>query len=298
MRTIRSYKSLLLTCIISALLLIKLPTLHAEENPPADPLPTPQIEPHLGPPAPDPSGTLNNDLIFNNLLAPPPLSSLEDDVTDGGRKQEAPGRGVQQRETTVALGATLRSSGIVCNDFNEENKWIASASNMFLNRYAGWAPFAVDHGLYQAKRMIFTMERVVGPGQRYGANQLAAKMASNQPYAGGFGSPLIAVPPEAEVTISVKYLIWDHDHRGLDYDWASLGIKPDAEGPDAVYVNGYVRGAWRELRHSLKAGPSGKIMVLLQGSSPAALNSNIYFDDVQIMVNGQYLTDCLYDSSR
>ncbi|MEZ4734500.1 MAG: hypothetical protein R3E79_46005 [Caldilineaceae bacterium] len=292
MRTLRAYKALLLTFIISALLLVKLPTLHAEENPPADPLPAPQIEPHLGPPA------LDNDLIFNNLLAPPPLSSLEDDVTDGGRKQEAPGRGVQQSATMVAVGATLLSSGIVCNDFNQENNWVASALNMRSNRYAGWMPFAVDHGLYQAKPVLFTMEQVVGPGQHYGTNQLAAKIASNQPYAGGFGSPLIKVPPEAEVTVSVKYLIWDHDHRGLDYDWASLGVKPDAEGAAAVYVNGYVRGVWRELSYSLKAGPSGKMMVLLQGSSPAAVNSNIYFDDVQILVNGQYLADCLYESSQ
>lgn len=295
MRTIRPYKFLLLACTVSTLLLTQVLLLHAQTNPPANLLPMPQIAPQLSPPTLDPSGVLDNDLIFNNLLAPPPLPSLEDDVTDGARRQEAPGRGVQQMTTTTAMGATLLPSGAVCNDFNQKENWIAPTTNMFTNWYAGWAPFAIDQGLYQAEHMIFAMEQVVGPGQHYGDNQFAAKIASNQPYAGGFGSPMITVPPAAAVTVSVKYLIWDHDHRGLDYDWASMGIKPDATGPTAEYVNGYARGTWRELTHSLKVGQSGKIMVLLQGSSPAALNSNIYFDDVKIMVNGQYLANCLYE---
>lgn len=295
MRTIRPCKSLLFICIVSILLLTKAPFLHAQVNPPTGLQPTPQIAPQLSPPILGPSVVLDNDLIFNNLLVPPPLPSLENDVTDGGRKQEAPGRGVQQIATTTSIGATLLSSGAVCNDFNQKENWIAPAANIFTNWYAGWAPFAINQGLYQGDRMVFTMEQMVGPGQHYGNNQFAAKIASNQPYAGGFGSPMITVPPEAAVTVSVKYLIWDHDHRGLDYDWASMGIKPDAEGPTAEYVNGYVRGTWRELTHSLQAGHSGKIMVLLQGSSPAALNSNIYFDDVKIIVNGQFLANCLYE---
>lgn len=35
-----------------------------------------------------------------------------------------------------------------------------------------------------------------------------------------------------------------------------------------------------------------KIMVLIQGQSPAAVNSNIYFDNVKIWVDGVALKNC------
>jgi hypothetical protein len=101
------------------------------------------------------------------------------------------------------------------------------------------------------------------------------------------------------VTVTVKYLIWDYvqaaDPANKIMDWASLGVKPDAESHGAVYVNGYVRGEWAVMETSLVAGPSGYIMVLLQGESAGAVNSNIYFDDVQIKVDDQYLGKCLYE---
>jgi hypothetical protein len=76
-----------------------------------------------------------------------------------------------------------------------------------------------------------------------------------------------------------------------------MGIKPGAHGDQASYVNGYVRGEWAELTHTVDLGNAGDIMVLLQGHSPAVLNSNIYFDDVKIAFidaqgNGKYLRDC------
>jgi hypothetical protein len=74
--------------------------------------------------------------------------------------------------------------------------------------------------------------------------------------------------------------------------WASMGIKPDAAGEGASYVNGYVRGEWAQLEHTVWAGKSGYIMVLLQGHSPGALNSNIYFDDVRITVDGEAIAKC------
>jgi hypothetical protein len=78
------------------------------------------------------------------------------------------------------------------------------------------------------------------------------------------GSPRIPVPAEfvsGTVMVSVKYLIWDHDQGakdkigdGIDYDWASLGIKPGADGDVALYNNGYVRGEWSELAHTINLG--------------------------------------------
>lgn len=257
--------------------------------------PKPQHGPRLSPPAIPHTDVLNTDTIYNNLLAPPPVESQEANAADGGRTQEAPGRGIRQTVTPHSVGLTLFASATVCNDFNKTGNWASPPSDTFTNWYAGWGPFAVDQGLYQAKNVVFAMERSVGPGKNYGPNQFSAKISSNQPYAGGFGSPLIKVTPGAEVTVRVKYLIWDHDHRGLDYDWASMGLKPDAAGAEAIYVNGYKRGVWAEMSHTITAGPSGKIMVLLQGSSPMAANSNIYFDDVQIAVNGSYLASCMYE---
>lgn len=226
---------------------------------------------------------------------PPPVESQEADTADGGRMQEKPGRGIRQTTTAYANGLTLYPSSGVCNNFNRTNDWAVPPSDIYTDWYAGWGPFAVNEGLYQAKNTVFAMERVVGPGANYGPDQFSAKISSHQPYAGGYGSPMIAATPGAEVTVRVKYLIWDHDTHGTDYDWASMGIKPDAAGPVASYVNGYVRGEWAEMSHTVTAGSSGKIMVLLQGSSPAALNSNIYFDDVQISINGKALTDCRYE---
>lgn len=257
--------------------------------------PVPQIGPRLSPPAIPHTSVLNTNTIYNNLLNPPPVESQEADAADGGRNQEKPGRGIRQTITPHSVGITLFSTGTTCNDFNQKSAWNVPSSDIHTDWYAGWAPFAVNEGLYQAKNTVFAMERVVGPGANYGPNQYSAKISSNQPYAGGYGSPMISVTPGAEVLVRVKYLIFDHDHRGLDYDWASMGIKPDATGAEAIYVNGYTRGEWAELSYTVTAGASGKIMVLLQGSSPMATNSNIYFDDVQIAVNGEYLGNCRYE---
>jgi len=274
-----------------AFLLAPASTVWADDHLP----PVGQIGPRLSPPAIPHTSVLNNDTIYNNLLTPPPVQSQEADIADGGRTQEAPGRGIRQVVTAYSTGITLYPSSGVCNNFNRAGDWSIPPSDVYTDWYAGWAPFAINDGLYQAKNTVFAMERVVGPGSHYGPNQFSAKISSHQPYAGGFGSPMITVPPGAEVTVRAKYLIWDHDTHGNDYDWASMGVKPDAAGADAQYVNGYTRGVWAELSHSVTAGSSGKLMVLLQGSSPAALNSNIYFDDVEIVVNGQALSNCRYE---
>lgn len=186
-----------------------------------------------------------------------------------------------------------------CVDFNAGDEWasrrVAQPSDIWTDWFAGWAPFAVDEGYYQAQNVTFSLERVVGPGSNYGPNEHSAKIASSQPYAAGLGSPLLHVRPGATVIVSANYLIFDHDSDGGDDDWASLGIKPDAWADGASYVNGLTRGRWDLMTHSVVAGRSGQIMVLLQAHSPAALNSNIYFDNVRIWVDGLALEDCRYE---
>jgi hypothetical protein len=267
--------------------------------------------PRLSPP-PIPHSALDPAVVYNSLNNLP-VSSIEANAADGGRRQEDPGRGIRQTSTSIGFGLLLYSSPNVCNDFNPQAGWGAynATTDVWTDWYAGWGPFAIDNGLYQAKNVTFSMERSVGPGNQYGDNQHSAKIASNQPYAAGFGSPVIHVPDGyqgGKVLVSVKYLIWDHDTGGTfssdgwDYDWASMGIKPGAYGNVAVYVNGYVRGEWAELTNTVELGHADTVMVLIQGQSPALLNSNIYFDDVKIAFidkagNGKYLSDCRFESS-
>jgi hypothetical protein len=210
--------------------------------------------------------------------------------------------GTAQQTPLLPAGATALVYTLVdqvCVDFNTGAEWasrrINEPSDVWTDWFAGWAPFAVDEGFYQAENVTFSLERVVGPGIDYGPNQHAAKIASNQPYAAGFGSPLIHVRPGSVVIVSVNYLIFDHDTHGDDLDWASLGIKPDATREGASYVNGFTRGRWATMTHSLVAGPTGEIMVLIQAHSPASLNSNIYFDNVRIWVDGIAVQDCRYE---
>lgn len=278
---------------------------------PADPPPIAITGPRMDPTVIPHTDVFDPGEIAGALLTPPnlPAPSIEADAADDGRTQEKPGRGIRQTMTGIGVGLTLYSSPNVCNNFNMFDSWAASDGNpdIWTDWYAGWAPFAIDNGYYQAKNVAFTMERSVGPGNEYDKDQASVKIGSNQPYAGGFGSPIIPVPSGFEggkVMVSVKYLIWDHDTGGTfgdddgwDYDWASLGVKPGAAGDKAVYVNGYVRGEWAELTNTIDIGPAKDIMVLLQGHSPGAFNSNIYFDDVKIAFidrdgNGRYLRDC------
>jgi hypothetical protein len=247
---------------------------------------------------------------------------LEADAADGGRTQQEPGRGIRQTLTGIGAGLTLYDVPNVCNNFNVEANWAAKnvLSDIWTDYYSGWGAFAINSPpLYQAKNVTFSMERSVGPGNRYndslsadGKEEASAKIASNQPYAAGFGSPRIPVPDGyhwGKVLVMADYLIWDHDTGGkqggpdgFDYDWASLGVKAGADSNWATYVNGYVRGEWAELSVTVDLGNARDVMVLIQGQSPGSFNSNIYWDNVRIAFidkagNGKYLKDCRFEGS-
>lgn len=264
----------------------------------ADAPPQPPIVPHVKPAADSTQTGANTHQIYNDLLVSNlPTPALNADIADDGQQQQTPGRGVRQTDTGLSSGETLYTQPNTCLDFNQDTRW-SERSSLTADHYAGWGVYAVNDGwFYQADKVFVTLERVVGPGNKYGADQYAIKFAGSQPYAAGLGSPMLSAPPGAIVSVRLNYMIFDHDTQGQDYDWVSLGLKPDAENLDsnaATFVNGYRRGEWVALVHSIVAGPTGKIMILIQAQSPAALNSNIYFDDVQIAVNGQYLTACDY----
>jgi hypothetical protein len=304
---------IIIAVILAAILMVPASLVSAQTGPAAPP-PIAIKGPRLSPPPIPHSSVLNPYVIYNNLLVPPglPTQSVEANAADAGRTQEKPGRGIRQTATQYGYGIKLYSSPGVCNSFDLSKYWVAETKNpwptdIWTDWYAGWGPFAIDNGYYQAKNVTFSTERTVGPGSSWGKDNRSAKIASNQPYAAGFGSPLIPVPAGYEggqVMVSVKYLIWDHDSGGkqggpdgMDYDWASMGIKPDAYGDNAYYVNGYVRGEWAEMTHTVDLVDAQNVMVLIQGHSPGAFNSNIYFDDVKVaFVNADgvasYVTDC------
>jgi hypothetical protein len=265
--------------------------------------------PRLQPPIPLPI----YDLLVN---APLTINALEANAFDGGKNQESPGRGIKQTLTGLGAGLTLYDSPHVCNTFNPDIGWAAFDGNpdIWTDWYSGWAPFALNEGEYKADVVAFTRERSVGPGDRYndaeskdGREENSVKIASFQPYAAGFGSPVIPVPAGFEggkAQVSVSYLIWDHDQGGdftgkdgNDFDWASLGVKPGAAGDVALYENGYVRGEWAQMVKTVDLGDAKDIMVLLQAQSPTFVNSNVYFDDVKVAFQNadgavKYLKDC------
>lgn len=292
--------------ILVAVLVLPATVAFADSPAPVVPPPIAVIGPRLAPPPIPVSGVIAPSTVYNNSLVAPylPPQSVEANAADAGRHQQAQGRGIRQTATSIGYGIQLKSSTNVCNDFNGESTWASTSvpkdvtpkvrTDVWTDWYAGWAPFAVDDGLYQAKNVTFSMERVVGPGNEYGPSQQSMKIhADNQPYAAGVGSPLIAIPDGfagGKVLVKVKYLIWDHDQGGaengadgMDYDWASMGVKADAYGKSAVYVNGYVRGEWAELTNEVSLVRGAKyIMVLLQGQSPGSFNSTVYFDNVEV----------------
>lgn len=195
--------------------------------------------------------------------------------------------GVLQTVTSVANGIYLYPSANVCNDFNLEKDW---HGEVWTSYFGGWGTFAADDGYFQAKNVTFDREQVVGPGNDFGDNSASMKIASNQPYDAGVMSPAIPVQPGDTVKVRVRYLIYNHDIEGRNWDYASMGIIP-RRGAHASYVQGYHRGEWAVLEQEITAS-GHQIIVMLQGHSPDALNSNIYFDDVEIYVNGSPVSNC------
>ncbi len=238
-------------------------------------------------PAPAPQENLAPDSrVFNNLSIAPPAPQPAEAQGSGGP-------GVAEASNSFSSGLTLFKTATACLDFNDPAKWHGGP---WYGSYGGWGTFAVDDGgLYVAENVRFDMERTIGPGDRAGS-EYSFKIASGQPYAAGLISPVFQAPAGATIQVRVKYLIFDHE--GLQVggqwvnDWVSLGIKPDAFGQEARYVNGYTRGMWSQLENQIQAGDSGQILVMLQAESPALFNSNIYFDDLEIYVNGEAVTDC------
>lgn len=310
----RSFRRSLLAVLLILALLVPATTVLAQTGP--NPHVVPVMAPRTSPrPIPN-TGVLAPNQIWNLVVA----SNLPAQSTEAAAVARADGLRngnpfILPKTTNLANGITLNYLNaptlVVCNNFDENGAW-ASRSNpkerndLFTDWFGGWGAFAVNDGYRQAKNVVFSKENVVGPGSNYDDDgttagdtvngRHSAKIASMQPYAAGFASPLFTAKPGAVVTVRVHYLIINHGNISptarWDYDWASLGVKADAYSDSAHYVNGYTRGEWNWMENTVTVGASGDFMVMIQGESPAALNSNIYFDDVSIYVDGKAMTKC------
>lgn len=294
----RWQRILAVALLMGVLLLTAQPALAADAQPRILPITGPRTSPH---PIPHTS-VINPEAAVN---APQPPQVAEANQVYATQPYYQPGAGVIGIATNLANGQSLYPTAYACNDFNQAWQWASSVSrkksDIWSDWYAGWGPFALDGGLYQAKNTVFALERTIGPGHKAGPNQYSVKISSYQPFAGGFGSPIIQAKPGAAVVVTAKYLLWDYV-QNVDpakvplhiSDWASLGFKPDAALEPATYVNGYIHGQWAEMKVTGTVGATGQMMVLLQGQSTKPVNANVYFDDITIMVDGQYLADCTH----
>ena len=196
---------------------------------------------------------------------------------------------VNQRSYVNEYSVALPASGTACLDFDDDNNWGSRSSGYshWDDQYAGWVPYMIDDGgIYQAENVYFTREESIRVGD------LAFKIHSGMPYIAGLASPIIPAPHGVTVTVTAKYYIRNRNIGQDPYDWASLGLKPDAGTADIVLVDGYTRGQWATLTNAVTAGKTGEVMVLLQAQSPRNLDSNIYFDEVTIQVGDRLLEKC------
>lgn len=308
----KSFRKILFSALLIVALLLPSAAVLAEETGP-----NPHVIPILGPrtaPPPIPnSDVLKPNQIWNDVPAASTRARSASIATVAAKGALADGKPLILRDVSnVAKGTTLNymnaASPVVCNNFDKNGKWASSGGEApkigpWTDWYGNWGPFAVNDGFYQAKNVTFSQESVVGPGSHYDDDGTSTavgdtvdgrhsiKIASTQPYAGGFASPVFSAPAGAEVTVMARYMIANHGGKA-GYDWASLGVKADAYGSTARYVNGVTRGQWSSMSNTVTVGDSGMFMVMIQGESPKSLNSNIYFDDISISVNGVYVTSC------
>lgn len=234
------------------------------------------------PPRPMPT-VIDPTTIYNNLLGENTPEESKEASAEATHGQE-----IIPVVTNIANGASLSYPNVVkpqpCVGFNDRSKWQSQFGNV---RYVSWQSFAVDDGgFYRANHVRFGYDASVGNG-------IAAKISSSQPYAAGLSSPVIQVEPGVRVMARVRYLLSNVGPDAAAYDWVSLGLRPDAENSQTLYANGYARGRWAELTNEVIATGT-LITVLLQAHSPAALNSNVYFDDLEVFIDGVAIEQCEY----
>jgi hypothetical protein len=180
-----------------------------------------------------------------------------------------------------------------CLNFNDSKLWVG---NTWSRQYAGWGMQGLTaEPLYFAQNLTFDDETAI-------ANVRSLKIDGDKPFRGLIVSPTFKVPANAEVVVAVSYYVrlGANQHKRDDESvWASINVKPVAgtavqdDGP----TNGYQKdGAWHRLESRLTMGPKdGAVNMVLMGNNTFTHSSvAVYFDNVEIWVNGAPLKTCLF----
>lgn len=180
-----------------------------------------------------------------------------------------------------------------CLNFNDPKQWVG---NTWSRQYAGWGMQGLTaEPLYFAQNLTFDDETAI-------ANVRSLKIDGDKPFRGLIVSPTFKVPANAEVVVAVSYYIrlGANQHKRDDESvWASINVKPVAGTAvqDDPPSNGYSKdGAWHRLESRLTMGPkAGAINLALMGNNTFTHSSvAVYFDNVEIWVNGVPIKTCLF----
>lgn len=221
------------------------------------------------------------DIFFKNPPEPA-LAAHAEEVARGPWHSTIIGHGPAKDEPASvsewAVGGLLKPAvGAVFEPFNN---FYGETWRMIPDKWGAYA--------YRgANAVTFDAENVVKNMMPY-KDGYSLKIAGSVPFEAGV-SREIKVKPGSQVRVRVMYALYDHGgtHAGnvWQYDWACLGVKVD--DTDAIWVNGPWHGQWLPLEYTVKAGKEGRVMIFLQVMSLLPENTNAYFDNVQVWVDGQ-----------
>lgn len=180
-----------------------------------------------------------------------------------------------------------------CLTFDDPQLWVG---NTWSRQYAGWGMQGLtERPLYFAQNLTFDEETAI-------ASVRSLKIGGDKPFRGLVVSPTFKVPAGAEVVVRASYYIRlgaNQYARDDESVWAAINVNA-VEGTaveDYGPTNGYLKNdAWHRFESRLTMGPQdGAINVVLLGNN-VFTNAGVavYFDNVEIWVNGEPLSQCLY----
>lgn len=222
-----------------------------------------------------------------NTLPEPAMTAHAEEVARGEDHSSIIGHGPAKSEPASrnewATGGVLRTDSNPGPFFENFNNFYGETWRMIPNLWGAYAYRGAESVTFDAEQVHKNDKPTDGT--------YSLKIAGSVPFEAGV-SREIKVKPGATVKVRVMYALYDHggEHGGnvWTYDWACLGVKVD--DTDATWVNGPWHGQWLPLEQTVTAGKQGRIMIFLQVISPMPENTNAYFDNVQVWVDGKPYT--------
>ncbi len=220
-------------------------------------------------------------------LPEPAMTAHAEEVARGSDHStiigHGPAKGEPSSRNAWATGNVLRNDSNPGPFFETFDSFYGDTWRMLPDQWGGYAYRGADS-------VTLDREQFVKDESPYDGSY-SMKIAGSVPFEAGISREII-VKPGSEVRVRVMYAMYDHggEHAGnvWTYDWAALGVKSD--DTDAQWVNGPWHGEWLPLELTVTAGPQGRIMIFLQVISPMPENTNAYFDNVQVWVDGKPFT--------